>query len=42
LERETLISELSQQAGKDNLELGCKMIKQAVIDKALIKVREDP
>lgn len=26
---------------RDNLELGCKLIKEAVIDKALSKVRED-
>ena len=37
-----LISDLAAQASKDNLELGCKMIKQAVIQKALTKVREDP
>jgi hypothetical protein len=29
-------------ASKENLELGCKLIKKAVIDKALKKVREDP
>ena len=28
-------------ASKENLELGCKLIKKAVIDKALKKVRED-
>ena len=38
---EGLINEFGQQASKDNLELGCKMIKKAVIDKALTKVRED-
>lgn len=27
---------------RENLELGCKLIKEAVIDKALNKVREDP
>lgn len=38
---ETLVNELGQQASKDNLELGCKLIKKAVIVKALAKVRED-
>lgn len=38
---EALINDFGQQASKDNLELGCKMIKKAVIDKALTKVRED-
>ena len=28
-------------ASKENLELGCKLIKKAVIEKALKKVRED-
>jgi hypothetical protein len=28
-------------ASKENLELGCKLIKEAVIEKALKKVRED-
>jgi hypothetical protein len=32
---------LAAQASKDNLEIGCKMIKQAVIQKAIAKVRED-
>ena len=32
---------MAQQASKDNLELGCKLIKKAVIEKALTKVRED-
>lgn len=38
---EALITDLAQQASKDNLELGCKMIKKAVIQRALTKVRED-
>ena len=38
---EALINDLGQQASKDNLELGCKLIKKAVIEKALTKVRED-
>jgi hypothetical protein len=39
---ELQISDMAQHASKDNLELGCKMIKKAVIQKALTKVREDP
>jgi len=35
------ISEFSQYASKENLELGCKIIKQAVIERALNKVKED-
>ena len=38
---DSLITDLASQASKDNLELGCKMIKQSVIQKALTKVRED-
>lgn len=38
---EALINEIGLQASKDNLELGCEMIKKAVIVKALTKVRED-
>ena len=33
---------MAQLASKDNLDLGCKMIKKAVIQKALAKVMEDP
>lgn len=36
-----LFTDLANLAGKDNLELGCKLIKKAVIQKAVTKVRED-
>ena len=39
---EVLLQDLAAQASKDNLDLGCKMIKKAVIRRALAKVREDP
>lgn len=35
------LQEIAQNASKENLDLGCKMIKRAVIDKALRKIRED-
>ena len=35
------IQDIATMASKENLELGCKLIKKAVIDKALKKVRED-
>lgn len=38
---EALANELAQLASKDNLELGCKLIKKAVIERALTKVKED-
>ena len=38
---ENVISDLASQASRDNLDLGCKMIKKAVIQRALTKVRED-
>jgi hypothetical protein len=31
---DNLINEIAQLASKENLELGCKLIKKAVIDKA--------
>ena len=40
-EHEDEFQEVAQAASKENLDLGCKMIKRAVIDKALRKVRED-
>ena len=33
--------DIVQEASKDNLELGCKMIKRAVIDKAKVWVNQD-
>ena len=30
------------EASKENLELGCKMIKKAVIEKAKVWVKQDP
>ena len=33
---------MASLCSKDNLELGCKLIKKAVIEKALNKVKEDP
>lgn len=40
-EHEDELHEIAQSVSKENLDLGCKMIKRAVIDKALRKVRED-
>lgn len=40
-EHEDEFQEIAQTASKENLDLGCKMIKREVIDKALRKVRED-
>jgi CCR4-NOT transcription complex subunit 1 len=37
----TEIADISSTASKENLELGCKRIKEAVVEKALKKVRED-
>lgn len=39
---EQQIQEAANLAGKENLELGCKLIKKQVILKATSKVREDP
>jgi len=36
-----VVSEIAQIAAKENLELGCKLIKKSVVDKALSRVRED-
>ena len=33
--------EIVQEASKENLELGCKMIKRAVIEKARVWVKQD-
>jgi len=38
---EEQINEIAVLASKENLELGCKLIKKEVIEKALKKVRED-
>jgi hypothetical protein len=38
---EEKIAEISNIASRENLELGCILIKQKVIEKALKKVRED-
>ena len=35
------MQDFAQSASRENLELGCKLIKNAVIEKALNKVRED-
>jgi CCR4-NOT transcription complex subunit 1 len=35
------INDIAQLASKENLELGCKLIKKAVIEKAQKKVREE-
>lgn len=37
-----LIQELAQTASKENLDLGCKLIRKSVVSKAFAKVREDP
>jgi len=39
---EEQINEIAVLASRENLELGCKLIKKEVIEKALKKVREDP
>lgn len=36
------IVEIAQETSKENLELGCKMIKSAVITKANQMVKDDP
>ena len=38
---EEQIQDIAVLASKENLELGCKLIKKEVIEKALKKVRED-
>lgn len=38
---EVKINEVSNVASRENLELGCMLIKQKVIEKAYKKVRED-
>jgi hypothetical protein len=38
---EGFLSDLASLASKDNIELGCKLIKKAVIQRALTKVRQD-
>lgn len=38
---ETVVQDISSIASRENLELGCKLIKKSVIQKALTKVRED-
>ena len=39
--KEDEITEIAYLASRENLELGCKLIKKEVIEKALKKVRED-
>jgi CCR4-NOT transcription complex subunit 1 len=39
---EASLNDICQLASRENLELGCKLIKKNVIQKALAKVREDP
>lgn len=39
---ENVFDELSSIVSRDNLELGCKMIKHEVINRALDKVKKDP
>ena len=39
---EAQINEIASTVSRENLELGCKLIKKSVISKALSKVREDP
>jgi len=38
---EEKLNEIANIASRENLELGCMLIKQKVIEKALKKVRED-
>ena len=40
-DHEEKLLEIAQETSKENLELGCKMIKNAVISKANIQVKED-
>ena len=40
-DHEEQLTEIAQETSKENLELGCKMIKNAVITKAQIQVKED-
>lgn len=39
---EEQVNEIAVLASRENLELGCRLIKKEVIEKALKKVREDP
>ena len=36
------LQEIAQEASKENLELGCKIIKKAVIKQAMVWVKKDP
>ena len=40
-DHEEQLTEIAQETSKENLELGCKMIKNAVITKAQVQVKED-
>jgi hypothetical protein len=39
---EEKINDIAVLSSRENLELGCSLIKKKVIEKALRKVREDP
>ena len=36
------LQDIAQEASKENLELGCKIIKKAVIKQAMVWVKQDP
>lgn len=36
------LQDIAQEASKENLELGCKIIKKAVIKQAMVWVKKDP
>ena len=38
---EEQIQDIAQEASKENLELGCKIIKKAVIKQAMVWVKQD-
>ena len=39
---EEQLQDIAQEASKENLELGCKIIKKAVIRQAMVWVKQDP
>ena len=41
-DNDELIQEIASQASKDNLELGCRVIKNTVFDSAIRKIKQDP
>jgi len=42
MDNENMILEIAQNFSKENLELGCKVIKNTVFDSAIRRIRQDP